>query len=307
MKIYQNVEELIGHTPLVRLARLERRLGLSTQILAKVEYTNPASGIKDRVALHMLNRAEEEGRLTPGATVIEPTSGNTGIGLAAVGVARGYRVIIVMPDSMSIERQKLMRAYGAEVVLTPGAEGMGGAIRRAQELARDIPNSFIPSQFENPANPEAHYLGTARELWEDTDGTLDALVAGIGTGGTISGCARYLKEMSSTIFIVGVEPAESPLLTRGESHPHEIQGIGANFIPETLTVSLIDEILPVTATDAKEHARLLASTEGLLVGISAGAAIAAATALAKRPSFHGKTIAVILPDTGKHYLSTDLF
>ncbi len=307
MKIYASVEELVGNTPLLALDRLGKEYGCHARILAKLESFNPASSAKDRIARQMIADAEADGRLTPGATIIEPTSGNTGIGLAAIGSARGYRVIIVMPDTMSIERQLLMKAYGAEVILTPGAEGMKGAIAKATALAETIPDSFIPDQFSNPSNPKAHYLTTAPEIWNATDGNLDCFVAGIGTGGTISGCARYFKEKASHIRIVGVEPSASPLLTQGIAGPHAIQGIGANFVPETLDRSLLDEILPIEKEDAFAMAKAIAAKEGILAGISSGAALSAAVSLAKQENNKGKTIVVLLPDTGEHYLSAHLY
>ena len=307
MNIYTSVEELVGNTPLLALNRLGKEYGCHARILAKLESFNPASSAKDRVARQMIADAEAEGRLTSGATIIEPTSGNTGIGLAAIGAAKGYRVVIVMPDTMSIERQLLMKAYGAEVILTPGAEGMKGAIAKAEALAAEMPNSFIPDQFTNPSNPKAHYLTTAPEIWEATGGKLDYFVAGIGTGGTISGCARYFKEKTPHIRIIGVEPSDSPLLTQGKAGSHAIQGIGANFIPATLDRSLLDEILPVEKERAFAMAKAIAAMEGILAGISAGAALSAAVSLAKQKESKGKTIVVLLPDTGEHYLSSHLF
>ena len=307
MARYESVTELVGNTPLLALNRIGDALGLKAKIYAKLESFNPASSAKDRIALAMIEDAEARGLLTEGATIIEPTSGNTGIGLAAIGCARGYRVIIVMPDTMSIERQKLMRAYGAEVVLTPGKEGMKGAIARAEALKAETPASFIPNQFENPANPHAHYRTTGEELLRDTEGKIDLLVAGIGTGGTISGCAACIKEKKPSFRAIGVEPERSPLLTKGEAGPHGIQGIGANFVPETLNRTVIDEILTVSDEDAFDAARLMARKEGVLVGISSGAALSAAIQVAKKEENEGKTIVVILPDTGEHYLSTTLF
>lgn len=306
-KIYQSAEQLIGKTPLMELSRLERSYNLSARLLAKLECFNPGGSVKDRVALAMLDDAEQRGILKPGAAVIEPTSGNTGIGLAAVAGTRGYRVIIVMPDSMSIERQKLMTGYGAELVLTPGKEGMAGAVRKAEELSASIPGSFVPGQFDNPANAMAHYRTTGPEIWSDTDGHVDVFVAGIGTGGTITGTGRFLREQNPDVKIVAVEPACSPLLSQGKAGPHGLQGIGANFIPAVLDTSIYDEVFPVQEQDAYQAARALGRTEGLLVGISSGAALHAATELAKRPEYAGKTIVAVLPDTGERYLSTPLF
>lgn len=307
MKIYSAIEELVGNTPLLALNRIKEKLGLNANLLAKLELFNPASSAKDRIALRMILDAEASGTLSKGSVIIEPTSGNTGIGLAAIGRARGYRVIIVMPDSMSVERQLLMKAYGAEVVLTPGAEGMKGAIAKAEELAAKTAGSFIPSQFENPSNPQAHYLTTGPEIWEATDGNMDAFVAGIGTGGTISGSARFFKEKDASVYVVGVEPKDSPLLTEGRSGPHALQGIGANFIPETLDPTVLDEIVTASREEAFAAAREMACTEGILIGISSGAALAAAIELAMRDAFAGKNIVVLLPDTGEHYLSSALF
>ena len=300
--IYRSAEQLIGHTPLLELTSIGQ--GFDARILAKLECYNPAGSAKDRVALAMINDAEQRGLLKPGAVIIEPTSGNTGLGLACIASIRGYRCIIVMPDSMSRERQLLMSAYGAEVVLTPGADGMSGAIRKAEALAREIPHSFIPSQFDNPANPAAHYNTTGPEIWADTDGAVDILVAGVGT---ITGVGRYLKERNPAIQIVAVEPAGSPMLSGGKAGPHGIQGIGANFIPEILDRSLIDEVIPVTEDQSYSASKLLARREGILAGISSGAALHAAMILAQRPENTGKTIVTILPDTGERYLSTDLF
>ena len=306
-RIFTSADQLIGKTPLLELTHLEEKEQLSAKILAKLEFFNPAGSAKDRVALNMILDAEEKGLLKPGATIIEPTSGNTGIGLAAVAAARGYRTIIVMPDSMSAERQILMGAYGAELVLTPGAEGMSGAIAKAEELASQIPGSFIPDQFSNPANADAHYRTTGPEIWADTDGNVDIFVATVGTGGTITGTGRYLKERNPNIKIVAVEPAESPLLSGGKASPHGIQGIGANFIPKVLDNGIYDEIIPVTTENAYATGRLLGRTEGILCGISSGAALYAAMVLAKRPENAGKTVAVLLPDTGDRYLSTPMF
>ncbi len=301
--IYTSADQLIGNTPLLELTHIETH----ARILAKLEYFNPAGSVKDRVALAMINDAEEKGLLVPGSVIIEPTSGNTGIGLACVAAARGYQTIIVMPDSMSIERQQIMKAYGATVVLTPGDEGMSGAIRKAEEIAAQTPNSFIAGQFTNPANPQAHYDTTGPELWRDTDGRIDIFVAGIGTGGTITGTGRYLKEKKPDIQIIAVEPAASPLLSRGTAGSHGLQGIGANFIPDILDTAIYDEVLPVTEEQAYAAARLLGAREGILVGISSGAALHAALTVAARPENKGKTIAVLLPDTGDRYLSTPLF
>ena len=306
-RIYTSADQLIGNTPLLELTRLEQKYGLSARILAKLEYFNPAGSAKDRVALSMIRSAEEQGLLKPGATIIEPTSGNTGIGLAAVAAARGYRVIIVMPDSMSAERQILMGAYGAQLVLTPGAEGMTGAIAKAEELAKQIPGSFIPDQFSNPANATAHYESTGPEIWADTNGNVDIFVAGVGTGGTITGTGRYLKARDPGIRIVAVEPADSPLLSAGKSGPHGIQGIGANFVPRVLDTSVYDEVMTVTTEDSYAAGRLLGRSEGILCGISSGAALHAAIGLAKLPENAGKTIVVLLPDTGDRYLSTEMF
>ena len=306
-RIYKSVEELIGRTPLVELSHLEQKLELQANLLAKVEALNPGGSAKDRVAKRMVEDAERAGILKPGATIIEPTSGNTGIGLAVMAAARGYRAIIVMPDSMSMERRLLMTAFGAELVLTEGAKGMTGAIEKAEALAKEIPNSFIPGQFDNPSNPAAHYETTGPEIWEDTDGKVDIFVAGIGTGGTITGTGRYLKEQNPDVKIIGVEPASSPLLTKGEAGPHGLQGIGANFVPSILDTEIYDEVVTVTEEEAYEVGRMIARNEGLLVGISAGAALHAAMEAAKRPENAGKNIVVLLPDTGDRYLSTPMF
>ena len=306
-RIYHSVEELIGGTPLLELVRFHQKEGLEATLLAKLEYLNPAGSAKDRVALGMLNDAEEKGILKPGGTVIEPTSGNTGIGLAAVAATRGYRAIIVMPDSMSKERCMLMTAYGAELVLTPGAEGMKGAIDKAEALAKEIPGSFIPGQFENPANAAAHYRTTGPEIWTDTDGKVDIFVAGVGTGGTITGVGRYLKEQNPGVQVVAVEPAGSPLLSGGEAGPHGLQGIGANFIPELLDREIYDEVITVTEEQAYAAGRTIGKCEGILCGISSGAALHAAMVLARRQENKGKRIVVLLPDTGDRYLSTPLF
>ena len=305
--IYTSADQLIGRTPLLELTHLEEKERLSAKILAKLELFNPGGSAKDRVALSMILDAEEKGLLKPGATIIEPTSGNTGIGLAAVAAARGYRTVIVMPDSMSMERQILMGAFGAELVLTPGKDGMSGSIAKAEELAKEIPGSFIPDQFSNPANAMAHYRTTGPEIWADTDGQVDIFVASVGTGGTITGTGRYLKEHNPNIKIVAVEPAESPLLSGGKAAPHGIQGIGANFIPKVLDTGIYDEIIPVTTEEAYATGRLLGKTEGILCGISSGAALYAAMEVAKRPENAGKTVAVLLPDTGDRYLSTPMF
>ncbi len=306
-KIYTSVDQLIGRTPLLELSHLEKEEKLCARVLAKLESFNPAGSAKDRVALSMIEAAEREGRLKPGGVMIEPTSGNTGIGLAAVAAVRGYRMIIVMPDSMSRERQILMKAYGAELVLTPGALGMKGAIDRAEELAREIPGAVIPGQFVNPANPAAHYATTGPEIWEDTDGMVDVFVAGVGTGGTLSGVGRYLKEKNPSVRIVAVEPADSPVLSQGHGGAHTIQGIGAGFVPEVLDRDVFDEVMTVTGEDAFETGRRIGKSEGVLVGISSGAAAWAAIRLAKAPENKGKNIVVLLPDTGDHYLSTPLF
>ena len=306
-RIFTSADQFIGKTPLLELTHLEQKEQLFAKILAKLEFFNPAGSAKDRVALRMILDAEERGLLKPGATVIEPTSGNTGIGLASVAAARGYRVIIVMPDSMSAERQLLMGAYGAELVLTPGALGMSGAIAKAEELAREIPGSFIPDQFGNPANAKAHYETTGPEIWSDTEGSVDIFVAGVGTGGTITGTGRFLKEKNPAVQIVAVEPADSPLLSGGKAGPHGLQGIGANFVPAVLDTSVYERIITVTTQQAYAAAREMGKTEGILVGISSGAALHAALELAKCEENSGKTIVVLLPDTGDRYLSTDLF
>ena len=305
--IYTSAEQLIGHTPLLELTHIEKKLDLKAKVLAKLEGFNPGGSAKDRVALAMINDAEEKGLLRPGSVVIEPTSGNTGIGLAVICTLRGYRCIIVMPDSMSMERRMLMKAYGAELVLTPGALGMQGAIEKAEELAADIPGSFIPGQFTNPANPEAHIRSTGPEIWEDTQGTVDIFVAGVGTGGTLTGVGRYLKEKKPSVRIVAVEPASSPLLGGGSAGPHGLQGIGANFIPKILDTQLYDSVIPVTEADAYAAGRLLGTTEGILAGISSGAALWAAIETAKKEENAGKTIVVLLPDCGDRYLSTPMF
>lgn len=306
-KIYTSAEQLIGHTPLLELTALERAEGLEARLLAKLEYFNPAGSAKDRVAKAMLDDGEERGVLKPGGTIIEPTSGNTGIGLASVAAARGYRVIIVMPDTMSMERRRLMSAYGAELVLTPGAQGMAGAISRAEELAREIPGSFIPGQFENPANPAAHRASTGPEIWADTDGTVDVFVAGVGTGGTITGVGEYLKSQDPSVKVVAVEPAGSPVLSGGQAGKHGLQGIGAGFVPKALNPGVYDEIITVEDEDALTAARRLGRRSGVLVGISSGAALWAAIQIARRPESRGKTIVALFPDGGDRYLSTALF
>ncbi len=306
-RIITSVEQLIGHTPLVELMRLEKDFHLEARLLAKVEGFNPAGSAKDRVAKAMLDDAEKRGRLRPGATIIEPTSGNTGIGLACVGTARGYHVIIVMPDTMSVERRQLIRAYGAEVVLTEGKKGMAGAIERAEELAACTPGSLIPGQFDNPANAAAHEATTGPEIYRDTDGRVDAFVAGVGTGGTITGVGRYLKRVRPGVRIVAVEPVRSPLLSAGKAGPHGLQGIGANFVPKVLDTSVYDEVMTVTEKDAFAMGRTLTRREGILAGISSGAALWAAVNVAGRPEMCGKTVVVLLPDTGERYLSTEMF
>lgn len=304
-KIYSSADQLIGHTPLLELTHIEE--GLGARILAKLEYFNPAGSVKDRVAKAMLDDAEQSGKLKAGSVIIEPTSGNTGIGLASVAAARGYRIIIVMPETMSVERRQIMKAYGAELVLTEGAKGMKGAIEKAEELAKEIPNSFIPGQFVNPANPAAHKATTGPEIWEDTDGKVDIFVAGVGTGGTVTGVGEYLKTKNPNVKIVAVEPASSPVLSKGTAGAHKIQGIGAGFIPETLNTKVYDEVIAVENEAAFEAGREIGKKEGVLVGISSGAAIWAAKELAKRPENKGKTIVALLPDTGDRYLSTALF
>ena len=306
-QIYTSVEQLIGRTPLLELTHIEAAEQLEARLLAKLEFLNPAGSAKDRVAKAMLDDAETKGILKEGSVIIEPTSGNTGIGLAVMAAARGYRAIIVMPDTMSMERRLLMTAYGAELVLTPGVEGMTGAIAKAEELAREIPGSFIPDQFANPANADAHRLTTGPEIWADTDGKVDVFVAGVGTGGTITGTGEYLKSQDPNVKVVAVEPASSPLLSQGVAGPHGLQGIGANFVPKVLNTDVYDEIIPVTDEDAYKTGRLIGRTEGVLVGISSGAALWAAIQVAKRPENKGKTIVVLLPDTGDRYLSTPMF
>ena len=307
MKIYRNITDLVGRTPLLELVNYDRRHGLDAVILAKLEAFNPAGSVKDRIALAMIDAAEASGRLKPDSVIIEPTSGNTGIGLAAVATSRGYRIILTMPETMSVERRNLLKAYGAELVLTDGTKGMQGAIAKAEELAAELPNSFIPGQFVNQANPEAHFRTTGPEIWDDTDGRVDIFVAGVGTGGTVTGVGRYLKSRNPAVKVVAVEPSASPVLTEGTAGPHKIQGIGAGFVPETLDTSIYDEVITVTNEDAFATGKELARTEGVLAGISSGAALWAATQLAKRPENAGKTIVVLLPDTGDRYLSTPLF
>lgn len=305
--IYTSADQLIGHTPLLELTRIEKSLNLKAKLLAKLEYFNPAGSVKDRIAKKMLDDAEKEGKINKDTVIIEPTSGNTGIGLASVAAARGYHVIIVMPETMSVERRALMKAYGAELVLSPGATGMTGAIQKANELAKENPNSFIPSQFSNPSNPKAHYETTGPEIWEDTDGAVDVFVAGVGTGGTLTGTGTYLKEKNKDIKIVGVEPATSPVLTTGKGGPHKIQGIGAGFVPDVLNQDIYDEVITVENDDAFTYGKLVGQKEGVLVGISSGAALKAAIELAKREEYEGKNIVVLFPDTGDRYLSTPLF
>lgn len=306
-KIYNSAEELIGKTPLMEIKNIEKELGLKAKILAKLEYLNPAGSVKDRAAKWMLDDAEKSGKLNPGSVIIEPTSGNTGIGLALASAVRGYRLIIVMPETMSMERRQIMKAYGAELVLTEGNKGMKGAIEKAEELAKEIPNSFIPGQFVNPANANAHFDTTGPEIYEDTDGKVDIFVAGVGTGGTITGTGRYLKSKNCNIKVVAAEPEKSPVLSGGEAGPHGIQGIGAGFVPEVLDTEVFDEVVRVSDTRAFECGRLMARREGILVGISSGAALAAAIETAKKPQNEGKTIVVLLPDTGDRYFSTDMF
>ncbi len=305
--IYTSADQLIGRTPLLELTHIEKVEGLEARILAKLEYLNPAGSVKDRVAKAMLDDAEARGVLKPSSVIIEPTSGNTGIGLASVAAARGYRIIIVMPETMSVERRQLMKAYGAELVLTDGSKGMTGAIAKAEELAKEIPDSFIPGQFVNPANPAAHKATTGPEIWADTDGKVDIFVAGVGTGGTITGIGQYLKEQNPAVKVVAVEPASSPVLSKGAAGAHKIQGIGAGFVPDVLDISVYDEIIPVENEDAFTAGKQVGRAEGVLVGISSGAAVWAAVQLAKRPESKGKTIVVLLPDTGDRYLSTPMF
>ncbi len=307
MRIYESITDLIGNTPILELRNYEKDNGLNATVLAKLEYFNPAGSVKDRIAKAMIDEAEAKGALKSGAVIIEPTSGNTGIGLASVAASRGYKIIITMPETMSVERRKLLKAYGAELVLTEGAKGMKGAIAKAQELAVEIPNSFIPSQFTNAANPTAHKNTTGPEIWNDTDGKVDIFVAGVGTGGTVSGVGEYLKSKNPNVKIVAVEPTDSPVLSKGTAGSHKIQGIGAGFVPDTLNTKIYDEIITVKNEEAFETGRTLAKSEGLLVGISSGAAVFAATELAKRPENKGKVIVALLPDTGERYLSTPMF
>ena len=306
-RIYATADQLIGKTPLLELTNIEKALGLKARVLAKLEYFNPAGSVKDRIAKTMIDEAEASGKLRPGSVIIEPTSGNTGIGLAAVAAARGYRIIIVMPETMSVERRQLMKAYGAELVLTEGAKGMKGAIAKAEELAAEIPDSFVPGQFVNPANPKAHRETTGPEIYDDTDGEVDIFVAGVGTGGTITGVGEYLKKQNPQVKVVAVEPASSPVLSKGVADSHKIQGIGAGFVPDVLDTNVYDEIIPVENEDAFATGRMIGKKEGVMVGISSGAAVWAAIQLAKRPENKGKTIVALLPDTGDRYLSTPLF
>ncbi len=307
MTVYKAISDLIGNTPLVELTHIEEKEGLDSRVVAKVEFFNPAGSVKDRIAKKMIEDAEKAGKIKPGATLIEPTSGNTGIGIASVAAAKGYKAIMTMPETMSVERRNLLKAYGAKVVLTDGKTGMKGAIEKAKELAATTPNSFIPSQFENPSNPQAHYESTGPEIWKDTEGKVDIFVAGVGTGGTVSGTGKYLKDQNPNVKVVAVEPATSPVLSEGHAGPHGIQGIGAGFVPNTLDTSVYDEVFTVTNEQAYETGRLIAHNEGMLVGISSGAATYAAIQIAKRPENKGKTIVVLLPDTGERYLSTPMF
>ena len=306
-KIFTSVDQLIGHTPLLELTHIEKEYGLKAKILAKLEYFNPAGSVKDRIAKHMIDDAEKSGKLKPGATIIEPTSGNTGIGLASVAAARGYKIIIVMPETMSVERRQIMKGYGADLVLTEGSKGMKGAIDKADQLAKEIPGSWIAGQFVNPANPATHFASTGPEIWEDTDGNVDYFIAGVGTGGTITGVGKYLKSKKESVKIIAVEPATSPVLSKGTSGAHKIQGIGAGFVPDVLDTKVYDEVIAVENEDAFEYGKLAGHKEGFLVGISSGAAIKAAIDVAKRPESQGKTIVVLLPDNGDKYLSTPLF
>ena len=307
MRVFNNITGLIGHTPLVEINRFTEKLGLKARILVKLEFFNPAGSVKDRIALSMIEDAEKKGLLKPGSVIIEPTSGNTGIGLASIAASKGYRAVFTMPETMSAERRKLLQAYGAEIVLTEGAKGMKGAIAKAEELARQTPGSFIPGQFVNPANPEAHVRTTGPEIWDDTDGKVDIFVAGVGTGGTVTGTGRYLKSKNPVVRVVAVEPAASPVLTQGKAGPHAIQGIGAGFVPEVLDTKIYDEVIDVTNEDALATGREIARKEGFLVGISSGAALFAAVELARRPENAGKLIVALLPDNGDRYLSTKLF
>ena len=306
-KVYQSVTEIIGRTPLLAAKSFAKAYDLKANLLVKLEYFNPSGSVKDRIAIAMVEQAEKDGKIAPGATLIEPTSGNTGIGIASVAAARGYRAILTMPETMSVERRNLLKAYGAEIVLTEGAQGMKGAIARAEQLQKEIPNSFIPSQFENLANPAAHERTTGPEIWADTDGKVDVFVAGVGTGGTVTGTGRYLKQQNPAVHVVAVEPTDSPVLSGGKPGPHKLQGIGAGFVPDTLDTKVYDEVIRVSNDDAFAYGREFAQREGALVGISSGAALAAAVELAKRPAYAGKTIVALLPDGGDRYLSTDLF
>ena len=306
-KVYKSALELIGKTPLVEVTNIEKELGLEATVLVKLEYLNPAGSVKDRIAKHMIEVAEEKGLLKPGSVIIEPTSGNTGIGLAAIAAAKGYRTILTMPETMSVERRNILKAYGAEIVLTEGAKGMKGAIAKADELAKEIPNSFIPGQFVNPANPEMHFRTTGPEIWEDTDGQVDYFTAGVGTGGTVTGVGKFLKSKNPNVKVAAIEPSDSPVLSQGRAGSHKIQGIGAGFVPDTLDTSVYDEVMPITNEDAFATAKLLAKKEGILVGISSGASLYAAIQIAKRPEAKGKTIVALLPDSGDRYYSTPLF
>ena len=306
-KVYQSVTEIIGRTPLLAANSFAKAHDLKANLLVKLEYFNPSGSVKDRIAIAMVEQAEKDGKIAPGATLIEPTSGNTGIGIASVAAARGYRAILTMPETMSVERRNLLKAYGAEIVLTEGAQGMKGAIARAEQLQKEIPNSFIPAQFENLANPAAHERTTGPEIWADTDGKVDVFVAGVGTGGTVTGTGRYLKQQNPAVHVVAVEPTDSPVLSGGKPGPHKLQGLGAGFVPDTLDTKVYDEVIRVSNDDAFAYGREFAQREGALVGISSGAALAAAVELAKRPAYAGKTIVALLPDGGDRYLSTDLF
>ena len=306
-KVYKSALELIGKTPLVEVTNIEKELGIEDKVLVKLEYLNHAGSVKDRIAKHMIEVAEEKGLLKPGSVIIEPTSGNTGIGLAAIAAAKGYRTILTMPETMSVERRNILKAYGAEIVLTEGAKGMKGAIAKADELAKEIPNSFIPGQFVNPANPEMHFQTTGPEIWEDTDGQVDYFTAGVGTGGTVTGVGKFLKSKNPNVKVAAIEPSDSPVLSQGRAGSHKIQGIGAGFVPDTLDTSVYDEVMPITNEDAFATAKLLAKKEGILVGISSGASLYAAIQIAKRPEAKGKTIVALLPDSGDRYYSTPLF